>query len=194
MIFRKNRILFFLVIITIVSFIGSIFLTGIIDNTTKKDIHTNIIKILDSKDIQNKLLTKNTFFVSFSRNISVIILIWLLGISVIGIPVILVFYIFKVLLLAWNIFFLISHFSWSNFGFILLYLSASIIFLIILFILCYYAISYSLILINLLCKKRESSIHYITERYIKILLICFILSLFLSLIEGYFIPKILTFL
>lgn len=191
---KHNKVFSFLLIITIICFIGSIFLTSVIDDNTKKEIHNNVISILSSKNIQKKMLTKDNFFITFYMNTFTIILIWLLGISIIGIPIILFFYLIKVLLLAWNIFFLFNHFTLSNSMFIFLYLSSSIFFILILFLLCYYAISYSIILIKLLFRKNNFSIKIITKRYIKILLIMIILSLIISLFEVYVLPKIIIFL
>lgn len=192
--FKKNKLFSFLLVLTIITFIGSIFLTAIIDNDTKLEIHNNVISILHDKSIQKKMLTNDNFFTIFYKNVTIIIFIWLLGISIIGIPIILFFYLIKVLLLGWNVYFLFSHFDFSNCAFIIIYLFSPILFLLILFLLSYYAISYSTILFKLVFKRREFSIYKITRRYIKILIMGSIVALILSLFNFYFVPKILLFL
>lgn len=190
---KQNKTFSFLLLITIITFISSIFLTIIIDSSIKNDIHQNVVSILKNRSIQKDIFLNSSFFHYFYQNASFVLLFWFLGISIIGIPIILFFYLLKILLFSWNCFFLISHFSISHLLFIILYLCSSFIVLLILFFIAYYAISYSNILFHLLFLKRNVPIYDITKNYLKILFFSLFCSMIFSLIEYFLFPKIIDF-
>ena len=190
---KKNKLLKILIILTIIIVIISIYLSATLDKTTKEEITNNII-VLKNTIKTSKITNLSTLIKSFSNNLITASIIWLLGISIIGIPIVLGIYLFKVLLLTLEIIFFIINIKYTNIFFIFIYLLPSILNILIYFILIYYSINYSLILIKVLFFKKDYKLKQITKRYIKILLLI-LLSIFITnLIEILLIPRILILL
>ena len=187
---KKNKIFSLIIIITLITIISSIMILSLLDNEVKKEISNKALQIMQNKTIQKRIIEKQTLQSILCQNIFLIIMFWILGISMIGIPIILFFYILKILLLTWNIIFLIKYIHWNNIKFILLYLIPDFINNILLLITAYYSISYSILLIKLLFFKKKYPIHQITKNYLKIIIIISILGLIQSLIQAYIFPKI----
>lgn len=189
---KRNKLFTSLLLITVIILLIGILLPGVIDKSIKDNISNNIIKMIsDLKTNRVGVLTnfKNTLFSNYSN----IIIIWLLGISIIGIPIILFLYIMKVLLLGLELTFLLINIKSYSIIFIIIYLIPIIFNILVLFFLVYYSLTYSIILIRLLFFKKEYNLKLINRRYIKIFIVCLILSLLSTLIEVLLLPKILIF-
>lgn len=189
---KRNKLFTSLLLITVIILLIGILLPGVIDKSIKDNISNNIIKMIsDLKTNRVGVLTnfKNTLFSNYSN----IIIIWLLGISIIGIPIILFLYIMKVLLLGLELTFLLINIKSYSIIFIIIYLIPIIFNILVLFFLVYYSLTYSIILIRLLFLKKEYNLKLINRRYIKIFIVCLILSLLSTLIEVLLLPKILIF-
>ena len=186
---KKNKLFFSFLFLSLLFFLISIFLTALIPNNIQSEINHNIQNFLSNKSYFN---THQSFFISIIHHSLPLIVLWLLGISVIGIGVILIFFLLKILLFSWNCVFLFSHLTISNFIFIFLYLLVPFLYLILLFFLSYYSMSYSLLLIRCLILKKSFSLHSITFNYLKILFLFLFIVFLLSLFELYFIPIIIS--
>lgn len=186
---KKNRILSFLMILSILAIIVGLFIPSIISVEDKLSITSNVLQL--QEEIKNHhLLYPKTILLSSSLYMA---LVWILGISIIGIPIILFIYILKILLLSLEIIFLLSNIRKLSITILLLYLLPNIFNVLLFFVLIYYAIQYSLFLVHLLFFKQKYNISFITKRYLKILLILLIINLLNSLIEVYLIPLIIQF-
>ena len=73
----------------------------------------------------------------------------------------------------------------------IIYMIPEIIMLFVLFVLCYYSISFSGMLFNYLFRNVDISRKIAVSRYLKVFIIVFCLVIFLSLIEAFVIPNIL---
>ena len=188
--FKKNKLFKILIIITVLIIIFSIYLSINLDKSIKEDITNNIItlknNIKTSKVSNIQVLSK-----TLSNNLITSSTIWLLGISIIGIPIVLGIYLFKVLLLSLEIIFFIINIKYTNILFIFIYLIPSILNILLYFILLYYSINYSIILIKVLFLRKDYRLKLITKRYIKIYLFKLISIIISSLIEIMLIPRIL---
>ena len=190
---KKNKLLKILIVITIITVITSIYLSATLDKATKEEITNNIITLKNTIKT-SKITNLNTLIKSLSNNLITASFIWLLGISIIGIPVVLGIYLFKVLLLTLEIIFFIINIKYTNIFFILIYLLPNILNILIYFILIYYSINYSIILIKVLFFKKEYKLKQITKRYIKILFFILLCIFITNLIEILLIPRILILL
>lgn len=162
---------------------------SIISPDDKFSITNNILQL--QEEIKNHhLLYPKTILLSNSLYMA---LVWILGISIIGIPIILFIYILKVLLLSLEIFFLLSNIRKISISIILLYVLPNIFNVLLFFVLIYYAIQFSLFLFHLLFFKQKYNISFIMKRYLKILLVLLIVNLFNSIVEVYLIPLIIQF-
>ena len=190
---KKNKLLSTLIIITLITFIIGIFISSILSKDIEKEITNNIINLLNEIKSHN-IHPTNTLKAIILNNILVLLIIWLLGISVIGIPIVLSIYILKVLTLSLEFIYLILNIKRISIFFIIIYLIPNIINLIIYFFILYYSINYSLILSKSLFLKKEYKLKLITKRYMKVLLISLISITINSLLEVLVIPKLLIFL
>ena len=183
---KRNKFLSFFVLLTITSFISGIFFYAFIDNNTKNVISNNINLL-----INNKLLKFNNLYLN---NICITTLIWLLGISVIGIFIVIPLFLFKVFLFSFEFISLISNLGLKNIFLILLYLFPNFMIVLICFIICFYSGSYSLYLVRHLFKNINYNMSSITKKYIYIYFISIIIVLFSCLLESVIIPNLQFFL
>lgn len=184
---KQNKTLSICLIMTLFIFVLGILFNALLNDEIKKEIATNInnmISNLDKNPINlNLKIIFNDFFFIF--------IIWIFGISIIGIPINLFLYFFKVFMFSFEMISLLSCLHLNNILFIIIYMLSSFLSIIIYFILLYYSINYSLVLIKLIFLKKNYNIKTITQRYLKIFLITIICSLTISLLECFLIPKLL---
>lgn len=186
---KKNKILLLLVLLSIIIIIIGIFIPALLPNKVNKEINSNIKNLLIQIKEHKKII--NTPYITFIGNIITTLIIWSLGISIIGIPIIIFYYSIKSLYLSVEIILLLKNISQCNILFILIYSIFSIINILILFILVYYACNYSIILIKTLFMKKEYKIKKITYNYFKILIIVLIITTIYSITEIFILPKLL---
>ena len=179
---KNNKLLFLMLAITIVSFIIGILFRVLISEDNKKTITDNINLLIDNKLI----LPKNIFI----NNVLVTTSIYLLGISVIGLIIILPIYFFKVFILSFEMISLISTLKLKNIIAIFIYLLPNIINVIIYFVICYYAINYSIYLIKNLFFNKKYNMYLITRKYLVIFIISLVLIILSSSLEIFILPKL----
>lgn len=188
----KNKILLTTIIITIISIIIGIIISAIIDDTAKKTIITNVNNTI-TNFINYKIQTKELINKSLSSNL-IIIIIWILGISIIGIPINLALYSSKILTLTIEIIYLLKSTTINNIPFIIIYLIPKLLSAGLLFVLLYYSLNYSILIIKLISKNKEYNLNKITKKYLKILIIFIFINTLLSIFSFYVVPKIISYL
>ncbi len=110
--FRKYLLLYFLVIVCLMIGISTGAITiRVVDDTTRTQIinYLNSFFSIINKDIDLK--TFNLFKYSIINNIQTIIAIWLLGITVIGIPVVLIIIALRGFIIGFTVAFFIKEFK-----------------------------------------------------------------------------------
>lgn len=189
---KSNKTFTCCFLMTIIFFISGIIFNSLVDNTTKSIITKNINNLVNNfmNENYNLKLIIGTLF----DNSLEIFFVWIFGISIVGILVVGVFYSLKSFLLGFEFISLLSNLQASNIFFVIIYLLPMILNLGIYFILLYYSINYSLVLIRVLFFKKSYNLKVITNRYIKILLFTFLCGLVTALLESFVVPKILAFL
>ena len=178
-------------------------LTGIIFyfliSNQDQTLVTNTIKNFFSEIKKGDNLNYSSSLInSLITNTGYILLIWLLGISVIGLPIIITMISYKCFIVGFSICSIISTYGFKGIiGSITYTMPHQLIYLFILMLLGFYAINFSVRLFNYLFLKKYINFKDIMTRYTKILLICVIgsvlLSLFETFISTYFI-KLFTLL
>ena len=190
---KNNKLLSIMFLITIITLITGIICGSILDNDTRKIISKNITNII--LNIKDKGIPSfNNYFKCYSNNSLYLLIIWLFGISIIGLPLVIFMYILKVFIFSMEIMYLFINIKQISIVFIIIYLIPSIINVLILFLLSYYSVSYSLVLFRFLFLKRDYSLHRITKKYIKIFIISLIVLLLSTLLEIVVIPKVLYYI
>ena len=182
---KNNKLLLMMFVFTLISFfVGIIFYQFI--NDEQKSIICNNIDLL----IQNKLIKpKNLLF----NNIITMTIIYLIGISVVGIIIILPIYLIRIFVISFELVNMIIYLKITNILLIVLYVLPNILNNIIYFIICYYAINYSLYLIKHLFFNKKYNMYRITKKYLYIYIILLIMIIISSLLELFLLSKLSFF-
>lgn len=184
-IWKKNKLLAILLIIIVITQLIGILIPIFIPNNTKEEITNNILIWQDNIKNQSNNI-KNTII----NNESFIITIWLIGISIIGVPIILLLYLSKLLVCVLELIFLIINIKKISPILIPFYIIPKIMILLVSFILIYHSLNFSLLLTKQLFLKRNIPIKDEAKKYLKVGFIITIIILLLSIIEEFFISKI----
>lgn len=186
---KKQFILIFL--ICVVAFIIGVLLPSILNEENRKIIQTSLNSFFDTIK-NNQLKTSELLFKTLTSNIIIDLILWLLGISIIGIPIVIILLGYKSLSLGFTISSIISTYKLNGVIKVLIYIIPNIINLFIFFVISYYSISFSLMLFNYLFRKKEYNKRIIVNRYLKLLVISIIILIFSSVIETYVVPKLFS--
>lgn len=186
---KKQFIIIF--VICIVAFIIGVLLPSILNEENRKIIQTSLNSFFDTIK-NNQLKTNELLFKTLTSNIIIDLILWLLGISIIGIPIVIILLGYKSLSLGFTISSIISTYKLNGVIKALIYILPNIINLFIFFVISYYSISFSLMLFNYLFRKKEYNKRIIVNRYLKLLVISIIILIFSSVIETYVVPKLFS--
>lgn len=190
---KQNKLLFILLLIMILFTILGILFPALINSENKVLIKNSIENFMTSID-KNNIDYISAFISSLTNNIIVTILIWILGISIIGVPIILISIAFKSFLTGFSITSIFITYGIKGTLIAIVYTLPNIINQLGSFLLGYYAISFSIMIYKSVFKKETRNWQPIVKRYIKIGIFFIIFSIVVSIIESYLIPKILLFL
>lgn len=184
-IWKKNKLLAILLLIIVITQLIGILIPIFIPNNTKEEITNNILIWQDNIKNQSNNIKKTII-----NNESFIITIWLIGISIIGIPIILLIYLSKLLVCVLELIFLIINIKKISPILIPFYIIPKIMILLVSFILIYHSLNFSLLLTKQLFLKRNIPIKDEAKKYLKVGFIITIIILLLSIIEEFLISKI----
>lgn len=186
---KKQFIIIF--VICTVAFIIGVLLPSILNEENRKIIQTSLNSFFDTIK-NNQLKTNELLFKTLTSNIIIDLILWLLGISIIGIPIVIILLGYKSLSLGFTISSIISTYKLNGVIKALIYIVPNIINLFIFFVISYYSISFSLMLFNYLFRKKEYNKRIIVNRYLKLLVISIIILIFSSVIETYVVTKLFS--
>lgn len=184
---NKHIMIFLFTLLFMGVLFGSFFATKL-NQTDIAKVETSLQNFFDLVK-QNKLNPFTTFFQSFGANIAFILGIWLLGISVIGIPVMIVLYFMKAFTIGFTIASMIQVYQWKGLIYGLLYVFPHQIINLLLFtFLMMYAISLSITIIKAILKKGTIDFGKILNRYLFVLGFSACILIFTTLCEIYLMP------
>lgn len=187
----KNKLLMKILLTTLIFIILGILYISILSDNNKDLIEKNLTSFFNSID---KLNYNQAFIKCFLSNSFYIASIWLLGISIIGIPFILLILILKSFILGFSISSILYFYKFKGILICIIYIIPLVINLLLMILLSYYSILFSKNLNKLLFSKKDISFQNVMKRYIKIFLASLLVILVSSLIEIYLIPNILKLL
>lgn len=186
----KTKKLFILVFaITLLCFIAGMLLISMLSKSNKELIINSLNNFYTSLK-ENKISSSNLLYKTMTSNLILNIIIWVLGISIIGIPIVIFILGFKSLSLGFTISSLIYTYKFNGLLKAIIYLIPNIINIFIVFILVYYSISFSINLFNYLFRKIEFNKRVIVKRYLKLLIVAILLSILTSVTESFILPKL----
>lgn len=183
----KHLFIFFIILLLIGVLVGSIFVTILnsTDKTLVNDYLNNFLNTIENNKIDFWLVLKNNLF----NTLFLISGVWLLGISVIGLPIIVILFFSSAFTLGFTIGSILLTFKAKGLLFTLIYtVPGQIIKLLMLLLLSIYAVSFSIKLIHSIFKKKTIDFKVIMNRYLLILLITSVVSLVMVLYDTYAMP------
>ena len=184
---KTRKILSIMTIITIISLILGTLFISILSKDNKELITSNVIDFFSA--IKSNNLNYNQILVkSLTNNLLLNIIIWLLGISIIGIPIVIILLFIKSFILSFTFTSIIYTYKYKGIISAIIYVIPHIINLLLSFVLIYYSITFSKSLFNYLFKKKECNRKELVNRYLKLLTISTFLFIISSIIETYIIP------
>lgn len=190
---NKNLFVFLVVIIAVGVATGSIFVT-LLSDTDKvmvSDYLNNFLNNISTNSLNNNAAVINTIIFTLGSAL----LIWLLGISVIGFILILLFLFIKAFSLGFSIGSIIINFNFKGILLAGAYIVPHhVINMMIYLLISSYALILSYRLINSFTKKQTFEFKSVFNRYLFILLFSLAILLISVLYEVYIAPKLIGFI
>lgn len=188
----------FLIIITIVGILVGILFSNIISSEDSKLVSNKICEYFNNLRDDVEINYLYNLINSLKNNLFYIAIIWILGLSVIGLLLNNFILFFKSFVLGFSIGSIINIYLYRGLILSFLYIFPSLILnLIILLIMVFHANDFSINLFNVLFRKKEIHFHTLIKRYSKILLYLSIILIISSIIEVFIMPfsiKLFSFL
>ena len=187
---NKKTLLFFTILLIIGIIAGSIFM-AILGETDKKlvtDYFNNYISNIENNKLNYLESIKNGLF----NNLLYIIIIWILGISIIGIPIVTIMFFIKSFTLGFSIASIVFNYKLKGclLNFINIFPHQMIYFLIYMLITTY-SIFFSLKMINSIINKKNMDFKVMMNKYVKILIISVIAITIGIIIETFITPLLI---
>lgn len=181
----------FLIILLIIGIISGSIFASILNNSDKILISEHLNTFLTS--IENNNLD---YITSFKNNITsellFTIIIWLLGISIIGLPIIIIMYFSTNFILGFTVGSIITTFKIKGCLFALIYVFPSeILKTLSQILLVMYSMSFSFKLFYSVIKKKNIDFKIMINKYLIILAICISVNIITSLYNTFLLPKII---
>lgn len=188
---RKRTFIFFAVLVILGIIFGSLFIT-ILNESDKEMVTTRITEFFTNVKSNNDTDVLSALKNSLFSNVLSVIMIWLLGISIIGIPLIIVFMFIKTFIFGFSVGGIISVYNIKGIVLSIGYLFPhQFINITVLFILSLISFNLSINFLKNLLTKRTMDFKLWTGRYYKLLLLSLILMIVSSLLEVFVSPLIL---
>ena len=184
----------FLIIIVIVGFIFGIIFSNILNTEDQKLVNSKIIEYFNNIASDTKIDYFKNLLTSIKNNLLYIGVIWILGLSVIGLLFNNFILFFKSFILGFSIGSIINIYFYSGIVLSFFYIFPSLLLNIFIYlIMVYYANDFSLKLFNIIFRKKDYKFSFFIKNYTKILLILSLILIVSSIIETFIMPFFLFF-
>lgn len=186
-----KKIFIFLLILMIVGITAGSIFVSILNSSDKQLVieHlNNFLNNIENNKLDCFLALKNNLI----GNIFYVLVIWLLGISVIGLPIIIFMFFSKTFVLGFSIGSIISSFKAKGILFSVIYtFPGQVLSLLFFLILVMYAMSFSFKMIYVIFKKKTLDFKLVMNKYFKILIMVLIIIVLMGLYDAYLMPKLI---
>ena len=188
----NKKMITFLLILMIIGIITGSLLVALLNEADKILVKDYIYNFINKIEL-NQLNYNSSLISSLISNIGLFIIIWLLGISVIGAPIIIFIYFSKCFTLGFTI-----ASSMLTFGFkgtllsLIIILFEKTIYFIGIILLMIYALTLSIKLSKCLLKKETINFKFIINKYTIVLGISLLFVVISSICETFVVPKIIS--
>lgn len=180
---NQKKLYVFLIGLAILSLIFGIIFIFLVTDSNLEMINVNISSYFNN--ISN-IKSTNVLTNSLYNNLIYIGVLWLLGMSIVGFPIIILIFCFKFFITGFTISSII--YTYKAKGIIKMFIHLfphQIMYLIILLLMCFYSISFCIKLFNYLFLKKIINFKDVMNKYIKILFISCLVSIFISIYDAY---------
>ena len=190
----NKKIFVFLFVLMLMGIIAGSIFTTILNNSDKELVINHLNEFIDNIN-NNRLDYLFALKNNLITNISYVILIWLLGISVIGLPIIIIMFFTKCFILGFSVGAILTTFKLKGILVSLVYVfPGQVISLLFLLLLMMYSMSFTFKMIYAILKKKSIDFKLIMNKYFKILLIVLGTIILMSLYDTYLMPRIIKLL
>lgn len=186
---NEKKVYLLLIGLAIISIIIGCCFILFISKDNKEFIKDNL-----SNYFNNNESSMSLFFKTLFNYYLYIIIIWILGISIIGIPIVIFMYLFKSFIFGFSLSSII--YSLGSKGImisIIDLLPHKLLFLIVLLLITYYSLSFSTKLIKHLFLRKSINFKEAINKYFRVLIICLSTSIFISLYEVFVSTYLIKF-
>lgn len=189
---NNNKLIIFLVTLIIIGIIaGTIF--SLVINSSDKTLVADHLKNFFEAVKNNNLNQLDAFKSAVIDNYISTTMIWLLGISIIGLPIILVLFFSKAFVIGFTIGSILINYKFKGLLISFLYLFPHQIINILLYLLLIiYSLAFSIKLLYTLIKRKSIDFKPIITKYLSILLICLVGFILTSLFEAFVMPNLIN--
>lgn len=190
----NKKIFVFLFVLMLMGIIAGSIFTTILNSSDKELVINHLNEFVDNIN-NNKLDYLFALKNNIITNISYVILIWLLGISVIGLPIIIIMFFTKCFILGFSVGAILTTFKLKGILVSLVYVfPGQVISLLFLLLLMMYSMSFTFKMIYAILKKKSIDFKLIMNKYFKILLIVLGVIILMSLCDTYLMPRLIKLL
>lgn len=187
---NKNLFLFLSILLIIGIIAGSVF--SITINKTDSELVTNYLKNYLNSIKSNEINLLDSFISTSVSDIGLVLFIWLLGFSVIGIPIIFILFFYKSFVFGFTIGSILINYKAKGILLSIIYMIPHhAIKLLIIMMLIIYAYIISVKIIKAILKRTEISFKSVTYKYLKLLGIVIAITTILSLYSSFIVPKLI---
>ena len=187
---KRRKLLTFLLISMLVSCLCGIFFISLLSDANKDLVKTSINSYFTGIS-NNEINYLKGLYTSLSSNLLSNFFLWIMGISVIGVAVAVVFVMIKSFLVAFSFVSIIYTYGFKGILVGLIYIIPEFLELFIMFVVAYYAISFSIILFKYLFRKKDYNKRLIVTRYLKLLILSIVALIVVSILSVFVIPFLL---
>ncbi len=183
----NKKLLLFMAIIGIAGIVAGAILVNILSIDDKKillEYLNSFITNVKENKLDYVLVLKNNLLTNFTY----LVLIWIAGISIVGLPVIVFIYFSKTFIAGFSVGSIIYAYKVKGLLLALFYIPGSIISIISILFLSMFGINVSLKILYSLLHKRVFDFKYLVKKYFKILVLCIIISLLGVLFDTFVMP------
>ena len=189
---NKKMFIFLLALFVIGIIVGSLFVT-ILKDSDKTLITESLNNFFTNVETLN-LKWKSTLITTLLTQISYVIGTWILGISIIGLPLILIIYFSKAFILGFSIGSILLNYNVKGILLSIAYIFPhQIINFFIYTILAIYALSLSIKLFDSLLHKKKLDFRPILNKYLFILMVSVVLCITSTLLEVFVMPRLVYY-
>ena len=190
----NKKIFVFLFVLMLMGIIAGSIFTTILNSSDKELVINHLNEFIDNIN-NNRLDYLFALKNNLITNISYVILIWLLGISVIGLPIIIIMFFTKCFILGFSVGAVLTTFKLKGILVSLVYVfPGQVISLLFLLLLMMYSMSFTFKMIYAILKKKSIDFKLIMNKYFKILLIVLGVVILMSLCDTYLMPRLIKLL